>query len=270
MPSTRESKANLIVEIIIRAILALIFIELEGATPFIRKIHLDELWLYKNPRSDSYVPTSVLWPLVFITPTVIIFMMFMIHKDKVDVSQAILGLSLGLSLNGALTNLIKIIVGRPRPDFFWRCFPDGEVNPELECTGDESVVLEGRKSFPSGHSSFAFTSMGFIAFYLAGKLHVFNAGGRGQSWRLCIFLLPLVIGLAVALSRTCDYHHHWQDVLCGSLLGLSISYLCYRQYFPCLSSIHSHRPYAGMMPYMEVDGVRNNDQTQMEEQIKWI
>lgn len=47
----------------------------------------------------------------------------------------------------------------------------------------------------------------------------------------------------MAVSRTCDYHHHWEDVTIGSLIGLSVSYYVYRQYYPSIFSGHCHRPY---------------------------
>ncbi|XP_033208149.1 phospholipid phosphatase 5 [Belonocnema kinseyi] len=231
-------------EIIFRVFLAVLFLKLENSEPFERKIQPEELWLYRNPRKDDYVPINILWPLVFVPPVIIIVITFLINADKFDLRQGILCSTLALGLNGILVDMCKLIVGRPRPDFFWRCFPDGETNLEIKCTGDHQVVMEGRKSFPSGHCSFVFTSCGFISFYLAGKFRTFTIAGKGNSVKLCAFVIPLLIALIVALSRTCDYHHHWEDVLVGSLIGLSMAYMCYRHYYPPLDSQFCHRPYS--------------------------
>lgn len=71
-------------------------------------------------------------------------------------------------------------------------------------------VLEGKNDFQLLFSTVAFSSFGFVALYLAGKLHTFSWNGKGQSWKLFLFVLPLGAALAIAVSRTCDYHHHWQ------------------------------------------------------------
>jgi len=216
-------------DVVLRVFLLLVFVKLEKSEPFIRKIHPEELWLYKNPVTASYIPSEALWPIVVFIPIAVICSAFFFKRCATDLTQAILSVSYALVLNGNLTTVIKLIVGRPRPDFFWRCFPDGVSNLEMVCTGDTDIIMEGRKSFPSGHSSFAFTSMGFVSFYIAGQLGVFNQKGRGYNLRLLTFLLPLLFALCISLSRTCDYHHHWQ----GTATFIAITCVTLIQTFFC-------------------------------------
>ena len=116
-----------------------------------------------------------------------------------------------------LTEIIKDSVGRLRPDFLARCQPAQNQVNNPPCNGDPTIIRQGRKSFPSGHASLSFGGLGFLSWYLAGKLRLLD--GRGYVWKAVAVTVPLLGALLVAISRVDDYRHHWQDVTVGGLMG---------------------------------------------------
>ncbi|KAI0277703.1 PAP2-domain-containing protein [Russula aff. rugulosa BPL654] len=196
------------------------------------------------------VPDSALYVIAFIAP---LLLQWLINLATVrswwDAHISALGLVLSLSLTGSLTQVVKITVGRPRPDVISRCNPDsGTVDPTFGLSSvaichqsDRHILNDGFRSFPSGHSSLSFAGLGFLSLYIAGKLHLFDT--RGHTAKTWLSVLPLFGAALVAISRTMDYRHHWQDVLAGSILGLVMANFAYRQYFRSLSSKVSHLPY---------------------------
>lgn len=238
----------------VRVCLLLLFLDLELREPFIRKIHPEELWLYRNPPTDSYLPSDWLWRMVAFVPLTAIITNYALTRDQRDLTTATLVSTLAIPLNGVLTNIVKLAVGRCRPDFVYRCWPDGVVphdafsSADLPCTGDRETILEGRKSFPSGHSSFSFATWGFVFLYVSGKLGTFHPHQPGHTFKLLVSLAMLVPPLLIACSRAADYHHHWQDILVGSVLGLTVVWLVYRQHYPSITSPDSAQPLVSSPP----------------------
>ena len=96
---------------------------------------------------------------MLVIPFTIITFVALIKRNMHDLHHGLLGLFLSLSLTSMLTEILKITVGRPRPDFIDRCQPmEGSVDPIYGlsnfkiCTRTD-LLNEGFKSFPSGHSS---------------------------------------------------------------------------------------------------------------------
>ena len=175
----------------------------------------------------------------------------------------VLGLLISLIFTSFITDLVKNAVGRPRPDLIARCKPKS-TTPKHELVSidiceetDHHLLQDGWRSFPSGHSSFAFAGLGFLAMcvhlpasqrllltmrsVLAGQMHVLRP--RTDLARVLITIAPLLGALMIAISRCEDYRHDVYDVTVGSTLGLFVAYTTYRRYYPSLRSHNCHEPY---------------------------
>lgn len=141
-------------------------------------------------------------------------------------------------------------VARPRPDFVARCWPGGAEHVFTEigvpiCSPDAVDWEEGLKSFPSGHTSWAASSMAYLSLWLMGTLRVF--AGAARPTHLAAALCPLCVAAWVGMTRIQDRWHHTEDVMVGFSLGSTIAYLCYRAVHCPVNS-----PQAGMLSALRV------------------
>ena len=58
---------------------------------------------------------------------------------------------------------------------------------------------------------------------------------RGEVWKSFVVMIPTLGAALIAVSRIMDARHHPFDVISGSLLGVAMAYVSYRQYFPPVS-----------------------------------
>ncbi|OAL35845.1 hypothetical protein AYO20_04751 [Fonsecaea nubica] len=165
----------------------------------------------------------------------------------------ILGLFFSVYLAALITDIIKKAIGRPRPDLIARCQPKRGTPTDIlvtvaVCTQpDLDLLLDGWRSFPSGHSSWAFSGLGYFSLFLAGQLHIFRP--RPHLASILIFLAPLICAALVAMSRLADYRHDLYDVSCGSLLGLVVAYTTYRRDYRPLTHPECDTPYPRRTEY---------------------
>lgn len=217
--------------------------------PFHRMFSLDDEAIQYPHAEHERVPTAILYIYAIAIPFGVITAYLLIGRasaHKLHVS--LLGLGITLVLTEFLTNIGKNAIGRPRPDLLDRCDPasntpkTGLVNYSVCTETDQGMLQDGWRSFPSGHSSFSFAGLGYLALHLAGQLGALRTGANLPSLLLC--LLPLLAAAGVAISRLEDYRHDPYDVTAGSLLGITVAYVCYRRYFPRLRSANCSEPFA--------------------------
>ncbi|KAK7272928.1 hypothetical protein RIF29_13971 [Crotalaria pallida] len=232
--------------------------------PFYRFVGKDMMTDLKYPLKSNTVPVWAVPIYAVLLPMLIFLIVYIRRRDIYDLHHSILGLLFSVLVTAVLTDAIKNAVGRPRPDFFWRCFPDGKAVYDalggVFCHGDKKVIKEGHKSFPSGHTAWSFAGLGFLSLYLSGKIKAFDSTGHVA--KLCIVFLPLLFASLVGISRVDDYWHHWQDVFAGGLLGLVMATFCYLQFFPPPYHSEGWGPYAYFRMLEESRGMTQNPNTQ--------
>ncbi|KAL8715816.1 MAG: hypothetical protein Q9220_000483 [cf. Caloplaca sp. 1 TL-2023] len=239
------------------ALLFIAFIVVEStAEPFHRMFYLDDVNLqYPHALVERVsVRYNILYSglLPFIIILLATFVIYpsrsgstsLFHKPHVTT----LGLMTSIFLTAFLADVIKNAVGRPRPDLISRCNPaKGTPKHELVtwkvCTEtDHHTLHDGFRSFPSGHSAFAFSGLGYLSLFLAGQLHIFRP--HTDLFRVLLVVAPLVGATMIAISRLEDYRHDVYDVTIGSILGMLIAYFTYRRYYPRLNAQRPHVPYS--------------------------
>ncbi|EAT85628.2 hypothetical protein SNOG_06977 [Parastagonospora nodorum SN15] len=159
------------------------------------------------------IPTWLLILVALVAPAGIIFVVCMVFVPGPTASRGTpkaliwrrklwewnigwMGLALSLATAFMITQGMKLIFGKPRPDLLSRCQPDLTrisetlVNPvvadvvnmnwvlvtsEICQNPDRSrggELMDGFKSFPSGHSSFSWAGLLYLTLFLASKFSV--------------------------------------------------------------------------------------------------
>jgi len=177
------------------------------------------------PLKPDIIPNWTLFVLCFFLPLLIFLLFQVVIKSRHDFHHAFLGLFSSLAINSMITIPLKLLAGRYRPDYDKRIGED-----------------DARMSFPSGHSSYSFAGLLFLTLYFFGKTKIFREHQPLIFLKGTLSLVPLMLASFVAVSRTMDYHHNFDDIVAGSLIGIGSAAFSYFLFFHPLSHRLCNRP----------------------------
>jgi diacylglycerol diphosphate phosphatase / phosphatidate phosphatase len=174
-----------------------------------------------------------------------------------NIHHSLLGCLTGILYSEAFSNILKIVIGKFRPDFMQRC-AEIELNLKECLLSKNRKIRDGRLSFPSGHTAVAFCFGVYQFCYLIGKFGLFVHNKRHKipiTLKGLICISPLIFSFWVMVTRLRDYHHSFEDILAGILIGSMNGFWSYFVYFPSLFAQDSHIP---RVHYLESEKGKNN------------
>lgn len=239
----------------------MVYFFMDSRNPAPNEFSLSDQSIQHKMVDKETVPDGLCLLLAIVAPTLCITLAQIAtsKRNRVQLLNiSLLGLFTAFTLNGALTNIWKVWLARPRPDFLSRCMPgpgtplDVMVNMDVCTNNNMHVLMDGYKSLPSGHSSTSFVGLTYFSLWLGGQLKAFRQGTPGYIAVVCF--LPLLLATFIAISRVRDYRHRYSDVVCGGVLGATIAIYQYFRFFPMITSHRANEPYAILdRDYEELD-----------------
>ena len=210
------------------------------------RVDLDnpDLDLILDPRLDDVigmpylqekVPNSMLAATLAITALTVAGADFADRQDLHRTHAVVLGSLEAVFGTVVVTEVVKASFGRLRPNFRERwlraaCVGAVERPQALDCAGvddgfalDRGDVLEGMRSFPSGHASSAFAMASFATLTIGSN---WIWGDNAPDWGppLATVATGLILGGAgfIAASRVEDHQHHLEDIVVGAGVGATV------------------------------------------------
>ncbi|KAF8421985.1 phosphatidic acid phosphatase type 2/haloperoxidase [Tirmania nivea] len=277
-PTPRELKSLLLylIDWIFVGGTALVAFAFGKLTPNLRPFSIDDPIISYPYQEHAKVPTwllailSTIIPGVFITLS--IFLLTQSHAEKLktrlwQLNTAWLGLGVALAAAMLITNGMKNLVGKHRPDLISRCAPDPE-RLESEnfgvgnrylfgvgiCTSWDGIseagmgrneLLDGFRSWVSGHACISFAGLTYFTIFLSfhplkprgfgpfnngPALQTSKKGSHPPTPLLLVLSVPILLAIYVSTTRYSDYRHHGVDVIFGSLIGVGTAILGWAWY----------------------------------------
>lgn len=170
---------------------------------------------------------------IVILPIFIVSLLFSIEKRT---SRAIFvtltSFLASQSTSSLLSNILKLLFGEYRPDYYSRCkfVQENSENKNF-------ILLNGIKSFPSGHTADAFSASVFTTCFIYGIVY----SDADSFWKkttygvLSAFLI--ITAPLVGVERVLHNKHFIHDVFAGSLIGIFSGLVFYYVVYEVLKSI---------------------------------
>ena len=179
---------------------------------------------FNYPHYNSGITETQNLIVVLAVPLVIYTLLYILLKVGVNLKYlknfdfllVIIGHVGSIVVSNIFANILKLQVGRPRPDFFTVLGSD--ATSEIICPDDfdKKAFNEEFKSFPSGHSASAMSGTLFLILFLSKAIR------SKQFWVKFLILLLFIYPYMVGSTRITQYRHHPDDVIMGLFVGSTL------------------------------------------------